>query len=174
MQGKYVITGGSGTGKTTLVDALQTRGFSTIPESSREFIEELKRKDPGKLPWKNRLAFQELIVARRTEDYLTAPTIGPVFFDRGLPDEIAFYIKDGFKPSEECLHACETYRYDKIFFLPSWGAIFENDCVRAESFNESVRVQDIIKQAYKSQRYFCIEVPHLPVEGRIDFILSNI
>jgi predicted ATPase len=65
----YVISGGPGTGKTTLIKLLEARGYATIPEMARHCIDEQlalgkTMQDIGQ----NQLAFQQEIV----EHQLTA------------------------------------------------------------------------------------------------------
>lgn len=64
---KYVLTGGPGTGKTTLLKELAKRGYQTVPEAARLVIQEEQRKEQGKgeqgiLPWTDLYKFQKIFL----------------------------------------------------------------------------------------------------------------
>ncbi len=174
LPGKYAIAGGLGFGKTELVKELNKLGLTTIPETTLDYIEKMAKEDPSKLPWNNRPEFQRIIVNRRIKDYISAPIDRPVFFDRGIPDEIAFYLGFGLKPSDKCLEACVNLRYDKVFILPPWEAIYEQNELRPFTYRESVKIHGLVEEAYLKLGYSLIEVPRLDVKGRLDFVLDNI
>lgn len=171
---RHVITGGPGFGKTTLIAELIRRGYKSAPESSRLLIREMVQQGDTALPWLDRHAFQERIVPQRIKDYESIVDPGTYFFDRALPDEIAYYRKDGLEPSVACMEACIAYRYDTIFITPPWEAIHENDAERKESFAEAVRIHHEIVRAYEELGYALIELPIDTVEARADFILASI
>ena len=49
----FVITGGPGVGKTTLLEALAKQGFPYVPEVAREIIREQASRNGDALPWVN-------------------------------------------------------------------------------------------------------------------------
>lgn len=49
----YVITGGPGVGKTTLLDALKNKGLVVVPEDARRIIKEQMQANGEGLPWKD-------------------------------------------------------------------------------------------------------------------------
>jgi hypothetical protein len=62
----YVITGGPGTGKTTVVAELVRRGYICIPEDARALIQE---QSGSALPWLDAPRFAELLVQRSVLTY---------------------------------------------------------------------------------------------------------
>ena len=50
----YVITGGPGVGKTTLIEGLRDLGFNTIDEDARKIIKNQVEIQGQGLPWKNK------------------------------------------------------------------------------------------------------------------------
>ncbi|QQO10398.1 AAA family ATPase [Breznakiella homolactica] len=50
----YIITGGPGAGKTSVVNELSVRGYKTIPEAAREIIRNQIDTGGDALPWKNK------------------------------------------------------------------------------------------------------------------------
>ena len=61
---KYVITGGPGIGKTTVIEILSSRGYEIVPEAARIIIEEEQINDSDALPWKNLKKFQNLVAQK--------------------------------------------------------------------------------------------------------------
>jgi predicted ATPase len=53
----FVITGGPGSGKSALVDALLQRGICTMPEAGRAIIQDQVAIGGEALPWSDRRAF---------------------------------------------------------------------------------------------------------------------
>jgi predicted ATPase len=47
----FVLTGGPGSGKTTLIEALNARGYATTEEAGRGVIREEMRNNGSGLPW---------------------------------------------------------------------------------------------------------------------------
>ena len=94
------------------------------------------------------------------------------FFDRGIPDSVAYY-RQARKPlDEEILSAMRTIRYRKIFLLDLVD--FVNDEARSETPEQAMIIHTAIREAYVDQGYEIIEVPVLPVPGRADFILARL
>jgi len=59
-QNYYVITGGPGVGKTTLLNALEIKGMRVIPEDARQIIKEQMQTNGEGLPWKNKTCLKLL------------------------------------------------------------------------------------------------------------------
>lgn len=57
----YIITGGPGAGKTTLINALQKKGFKIVTEDARRIIKEEILIDGNGLPWKNKVFYAQLM-----------------------------------------------------------------------------------------------------------------
>ena len=53
----FVVTGGPGAGKTSLITELARRGFHTISESGRAIIREEMASCGDALPWADRMAY---------------------------------------------------------------------------------------------------------------------
>ncbi|MCE8459531.1 AAA family ATPase, partial [Rhodovulum sulfidophilum] len=65
----FVVTGGPGAGKTSLITELARRGFHTIPESGRAIIREEMQSDGDALPWADRTAYAERMLQRDLRSY---------------------------------------------------------------------------------------------------------
>ncbi|WP_369822788.1 AAA family ATPase [Rhodovulum sp. MB263] len=87
----FIVTGGPGAGKTSLITELSRCGFHTIPESGRAIIREEIQSGGDALPWADRMAYAERMLERDLRAYEDAQAIsGPVIFDRGIPDIMGY------------------------------------------------------------------------------------
>lgn len=59
----FVLTGGPGSGKTTLIEALKAGGFATAPEAGRGIIRDQVAVGGPALPWQDRALFAELMLS---------------------------------------------------------------------------------------------------------------
>jgi predicted ATPase len=92
MQQKIVIIGGPGTGKSTVLNELISRGFHCKPEISREVIIKAQKKGIDQLFLTDPLLFSKLLLEGREQQYIEANECKDeiVFFDRGIPDAHAY------------------------------------------------------------------------------------
>lgn len=169
-----VITGGPGTGKTTLINLLVARGYLCYPEISRQITLEAREQGIEQLFLEKPLLFSELLLEGRKKQYLDASKElrDCVFIDRGIPDILAYmhYIGDAYPTFFN--QACSTHKYTKVFILPPWEAIYESDEARYESFEQAQLIYNHLKETYTSFGYELVEVPVGTVEERINFILN--
>ncbi|NIZ13767.1 AAA family ATPase [Phaeobacter sp. HF9A] len=83
----FVVTGGPGAGKTSLITELAGRGFHTIPESGRAIIREEIQSGGDALPWADRTdAGVRLGRLQRRTDTLRPPDLRP----RHSPDIVGY------------------------------------------------------------------------------------
>ena len=89
----FVVTGGPGAGKTTLIDALARAGYARSVEAARAIIQDQLAIRCGALPWCDPAMFTEMMLSWEMRSYrLACAEAGPVFFDRGVP-ELAGYLR---------------------------------------------------------------------------------
>lgn len=173
---KIVLIGGPATGKTTLIDALKANGHHCFEEISRQITLDAQKNGVEQLFLEDPIWFSKQLLDKRVEQFLTAEKSNKsvVFFDRGLPDIIAYleYIKSDY--SQEFISACETHKYDQVFILPPWKAIHQTDNERYESFEQLLEIHEFLKTWYTRFGYNLIEVKDGSVEDRMAFILNSI
>lgn len=171
-----VIIGGPGTGKTTIIDGLITKGYCCYPEISREVTMEAKKQGIEQLFLENPLLFSELLLEGRKKQYQNAiaEPHQVVFLDRGIPDVLAYmhYIGDSYPAFFD--QACREHIYSKIFILPPWEEIYVSDDERYENFEQAKLIYNHLTETYQTYGYPLIEVPKGTVEERIDFILKQL
>jgi len=87
---RFVLTGGPGGGKTTLVAALSARGYRCVPEVAREIIR--TRIEAGHSPRPDPKDFAKMNFDADVENYRAASTKEVTFFDRGAVDALGMLI----------------------------------------------------------------------------------
>ncbi len=60
----YVITGGPGVGKTTLLEELRNRHYTIVPEIARKLIKEQQESNGEVLPWKDKELYKKIMFDR--------------------------------------------------------------------------------------------------------------
>ncbi|OUL64263.1 AAA family ATPase [Flavobacterium sp. AJR] len=172
----FAITGGPGCGKTTIIEELKRRDHNCVDEVAREIIKEQVQSNGNALPWADKEKFTLLMLEYSIETYIKNKDNALItFFDRGIPDTLAYTNLIGLKPPPELIEAVKKYRYNPIvFILPPWEEIYLTDTERKQSFQEAIDTYKAIKNTYNGCGYQLIEVPKLGTKERINFILSTI
>lgn len=83
----HIFTGGPGSGKTSVIEALKARGFSCVDEVGRQITKEQTAIGGNGHHGGDRLKYRELMLSRSIYTYQSIEEReAPVFFDRGIPD----------------------------------------------------------------------------------------
>lgn len=173
---KIVITGGPGTGKSSIIHKLEENGEKCLHEVSRRVTLEAQKEGIDQLFLEKPLLFSQKLLEGRLDQFLEANMIKAdhIFLDRGLPDILAYM--DYFNTIyPDLFHTtCIEYRYDRVFILPPWREIYTSDNERYETYEEALKISSYLYSTYKMYGYTPIEVPKLGIEDRTQFILNNI
>ena len=178
---KIVITGGPSTGKTSVINHLEEHGYVCLHEVIRlmtlakkeEEVETVFKTNPI-VSVSDPAAFNQSILDARIEQYISVGTIeeGTVFFDRGIPDVLAYM--DCFNQTYEAAfeEACKNHAYDAVFIMPPWEEIHISDNERFETFEESILVHESLVNCYTRFGYDVQIVPKMGVKERVAYILD--
>ena len=176
LQQRIVITGGPGSGKSTLIDALITKGYTCLPEAGRGVIQTQVSINGNALPWSDRMAFAEWMLCWEMRSWHAVEGCTEIcFFDRGIPD-IAGYLNLCHLPVPAHLDkAIQTFRYNKqVFIAPPWPEIYTQDAERKQSIEEAEQTYLAMATTYQKYGYQLLELPRASVEKRAEFVISNI
>jgi len=169
----YVITGSASCGKTTLINALAKMGYLTVPEAARTVIDKgIKNGKTVEEIRKDEIEFQRKVLELKIKTEKDLPKDKIVFFDRAIPDTIA-YLQVYDIDTRDVIKFCkEKKTYRKIFMLERLP--LEKDYARVEDNKTLNKIQSLLRKAYSELGYVIIDVPVMPLEDRIKLILSNI
>ena len=171
----FVVTGGPGSGKTTLIQALSRAGHATSAEAGRGIIRDQVAIGGGALPWRDPPCFAEMMLCWDMRSYRMAEgQAGPVFFDRGIPDVIGYLRLLGLPVPAHMEEAARIFRYSRrVFIAPPWPEIFAQDSERKQTLDEAVRTYEAMAAAYASCGYELTELPRGTIEERAWFVMMR-
>ncbi|RWK59498.1 AAA family ATPase [Mesorhizobium sp.] len=171
----FVLTGGPGSGKTTLIEALRSAGLATSPEAGRGIIRDQLAIGGPALPWHDPAQLAELMLSWELRSYRAAlEQNGPVFFDRGVPDTLGYLRLTGLPVPDHVRNAAERFRYaSHVFIAPPWPEIFRQDSERKQTLDEAERTYHALTSIYTELGYELVALPLAPVEARLRFIFAE-
>ena len=166
-----VITGAPCSGKTTVIQRLEQMGYRVVHEVARSIIDlemargltlEQIRSDPDR--------FERGILERKLAIESDLPEDEEIFFDRGMPDSIAYFRIEGLDPAAPTA-ASRIRRYRQIWFFHRLAC--ETDSVRTEDDAVARRIETLLADAYRALDYRIIPSRVCPVDERVDRILNR-
>ena len=168
----YVISGGPGAGKTTLLAALRRAGFAGADEVSRQLIQEQVALGSGLVPWLDLAGFAELARARMVAQHVAASQhAGPTFFDRGLPDLIAYLEVAGQPVAPAYYETVAAHGYQSpVFLAPPWPEIYVSDAERWQTFAEAEVLYYALRRTYQRLGFTVVDLPKASVRERVAFV----
>jgi predicted ATPase len=169
----YVITGPPCCGKTTTVELLAQRGFRVRPEIARAYVdEEISKGRTIQEIRSDMRGFQCEVLRRALVSEEALPRDQLIFFDRGIPDSLAYFMLHRV-PLEPYIKHIRSSKYRRVFYLDLLDE-YQTDYARIESSGERDQLAQLLWNAY-SDLGFCIErVPALAKLERIDYILAQL
>ncbi|RLI97500.1 MAG: hypothetical protein DRO99_02940 [Candidatus Aenigmatarchaeota archaeon] len=168
----YVITGGPCVGKTTILNDLKKKGYHVMHEIARKIIEEQQATGGDILPWKDINRFQEVLLENHLKHESELPE-EIVFIDRGIGDILAYCEVYGIDPPKDTHKHGSPPRYHKIILLDQLPS-YEKDDVRKEDPEMARKIHESIEKVYRKLGYDIINVPPLPPEKRLQWLIKEI
>ncbi|WP_207515703.1 AAA family ATPase [Longitalea luteola] len=172
----YIISGGPGSGKTALLQALSNHGLTCMPEAGRSIIQDQLAIGGTALPWQNPPAFAELMLCWDMRSYREAQLMqGPILFDRGIPDVMGYLLLNKLPVPPHIEKAAHSFRYNQLVFLaPPWPEIYTQDTERKQSLQEAIATFHAMSELYAKLGYEIILLPLVTVAERVQFVLNKI
>lgn len=170
----FILTGGPGSGKTSVLHELEQRGYHIVPEVARAIIKHQQAHGGNAIHTGDRDAFLELMLEQSIVDYSNMQLEkAAVFFDRGIPDLYGYSKTFCGGLTATIQEAVSHFRYNKtVFLFPPWAEIYVNDSERQQDFAEALKTYHAVKSAYQDCDYFLVEMPKTSVMDRADFIIK--
>lgn len=180
---RIVITGGPGTGKTVLISSLEKKGFHCFHEVIRtmtlDALSGIKFEDQLVNPIAfvdDAKSFNDQLVNARLKHFKDGEAINKkhLFYDRGLPDVLAYmnYFEQAVEKSY--VDICSKNRYDEVLILPPWEEIYVQDNERMENFEQACGIHYHLEKTYTELGYKPIQVPFGTIDERLLFVLELI
>lgn len=177
-QARYIITGGPGVGKTTILKHLEKLGEAVVYEAATDIIKQETAE--GKVaPWTDP-RFEETIIALQEKRQMEAALTKAkrVFFDRTPIDTLTYRLMSKNKVTKELTNAVgnimrERFYHETVFFIESLN-FYKNDEVRHETQKEALEIQNKLKETYTLLGFKIISIPSDSVEERVKKMLSHI
>ena len=169
----YVITGGPSSGKTTTVNLFKERGYITIFEHARHYLDTQRLQ--GKTiedVRKQQREFQLGVLDMQIEQENQILPDVLVFLDRAIPDALAYYRFLNLPVDEKLTKALRTVSYKKIFILDCLPLV--NDYARSEDDIAQKKIHTLLTEVYEALPFPIVKVPVLPPDERVDLILKNL
>ncbi|MFC2043032.1 AAA family ATPase [Chloroflexota bacterium] len=173
MQTKWhVITGAPCSGKTTLIDLLAAKGFRTVPEIGRVYVERevTKRRTVDEI-LENGAVLERGIVDLQLRFERRLPVNEIAFLDRASPDGLTYCRVLGLNPNAilaECFH----HRYASVFILDRFP--IQQDGMRFEDDATVDLIDEWLSHDYSALGYSVVRVPVLSIIDRLTFILEKL
>ena len=173
---RVVITGGPGTGKTSIIECLNKMNFNVFNESSREVTKKYKNIDSEQYFLSNPIDFSNILMDKRKKQFEkgTKSKNDYFFYDRGIPDVLAYLNFKKIDYQSSLIDDVLKFEYDAIFITEPWKAIYKNDSERYETYDELLEIDIHIKKIYKKLGYNTITLPKRSVKDRVKFLLETL
>ena len=173
MNNWYVITGAPCSGKSTILDLLGKKGYKTIPEAARVYIDE--QIQIGKTIEEirsNEMDFQEKVFDMKINTEKNLLPDEPIFFDRGIGDTIAYLKLYSYKINSTIIKGAKKSSYKTMFLFERLP--YKKDYARTEDENSLKKLEELLEQAYNENGTPVVRVPRLGIKKRLQFILKHI
>lgn len=174
-----VVTGGTGSGKTSIAEELHCRGMHTVQEAAIEVIDAITSLigagEEKRWRTEHRSAYQALVYSmqQRLEGAVDAADDGWVITDRGLFDGLTYCIEDQAAVPWELVEAAILRRpaYEVVFVLETPPEpVFAGRSTRERSVNIGRRCEEV----YRLLGYPVRLIPFDTVERRCDMIMQHL
>lgn len=175
---KYILTGGSSSGKSTILAELKQRGYSVIPEGAIQVIEEgiasMGKDEFTQWRMNNYTEYQGMIVQRQLELEEDVDS-DIIFLDRSAIDCYTFCrMKDVEQPDifYETMNS-GLFTYEKVFVLETIYPFPERyETGRTQNYERSVSMGQALAEDYQEFGYEVIWIPMASIDERVKLILS--
>jgi predicted ATPase len=171
---RYIITGAPGAGKTTILAALQDRGYAVVDEAATDVIahgQALGRDEP----WRDAGFIDAITLLQRERQERPAPPATRVqVYDRSPICTFALAQYGGWPVTpilarEVDRVVAEGIYEPRVFFVHLLGFITPT-AARRISLAQSVRFGRLHEQAYRHHGFELVDVPAGTVEERVDLV----
>ncbi len=170
---KIVISGGPGSGKTTIINSLKDKGYFCYDEVARELIERNKKNIAHNIFIENPIKFSNMIWEKRENQYnksIIQNKYEKVFFDRSLLD-VTSYLEFIGKRNLNLEKKLINFDYNVVFLVKPNKKFYRRDFSRYENFSQSMKIHNILVKNYR-KHFKTVTVPFKKLSKRLNFIIE--
>ena len=171
---RILITGGPGTGKTSLVNELKNNGYNCSNEIVREITLDKRKEGYNQYFLSNPLDFSTKLFNKRYNQYNKQFVTKKIIYDRGPIDVLAYLEFKSIKVPDDLITKSNTIKYKYSFILNPWREIYINDNIRYETFEECKKIHSCLIKKYHEYGIKLITIPEGSVHERYKFVKSYI
>lgn len=168
---KYILTGGPGTGKSSIIRALELYHKEQVIDEAAEDYIRLRQAQGVKEPWLEKDFQEGILKLQILREQKIHPEAKRVFIDRSVLDGLAYTEDEQIK--KKILEAEKKAGYEKKVFLIEHLGQTEKTAVRRENHEEAVKLGEKLGQIYKELGYEVIRIPAGPLEERVAKVLEE-
>lgn len=175
---RYILTGAPGCGKTSIIRALEMKGYFVIEEAATDVI--AYEQALGNLePWKSSSFVDKIIYLQKQRQQQVDATSSRVeFYDRSPFCTYALAMYLSFEPPPSVMEAIAQIQdrklYKKrVFFIENLGFIKHTDA-RKISYEDALRFEEIHRNVYIKFGYEIVKILPAPLLERVANILSMV
>lgn len=173
---RFVVTGGPGAGKSTLIAALAQAGMRTFGEAGRAILRQQDAIGGPAHAGRDPMAYADAMLQWDMRSYAEAEGhAGPVLFDRGVADTFAYLRLIGRPVPAHVQRAAVLHRYaGPVFVAPPWREIYVHDAERKHEWELAVATHNEVRAVYEELGYDIAELPLADVATRLAFVRGRI
>jgi len=168
----FVITGAPCSGKTTVINELQRRGYRCAPEVARAVIDARLAEGISVAQMRaDEAVFQRSLIDAKValEEQLDPQEL--VFMDRAMPDSITYLKMKGID-ADDVTQLSKRFRYAHVFQFERLPLLA--DGARVEDDERSAFLEQQLELDYSGLGYAVERVPVMSIDDRIALVLSRV
>lgn len=177
-QRRYIITGGPGVGKSTLIRQLQQLGQSVVHETAADLIREDLAKQV-EAPWAQ-FGFNERVATMQAQRQREAANSSAraIFFDRCLIDVLCYELMEEWEPSKKILSLAQEmldigFYEPTVFLVDPLGTGYRSE-TQHESDEEAHRIGQYLERQYRLLGFDVVHIPSAPIEERVQHLIAHL
>ena len=168
---KFVLTGPPGSGKTSIITALEQMGQNVLKEAATEVILRFQAQGIAE-PWKLK-EFQLKIVELQKLREGELDHKGTTFLDRCIFDSLHY--EEDEKTREIILTAARSAKYERqVFFIEMMHSEYEKTKVCRQTYAEAQEDGRQIEKLYQKYGFELIRIPLGSIEERAKAVLDYV